>query len=275
VKLTNQFHDVASHLHHFFVPKKFQNDAKSIVRLEAVNKFPESRKAKISSARFSKTVTAVAKIAKNFKGNDANRLRALKHIRQKKYKRALASYKKVSKKVPHDFQEMASVSIFLRDQAGAIAFMNKGVKRYPKNVTLLNNLAMASMINAATLKTGRVVYNPKQSKEALKWIAKAKQFDKKHWVTWYNEGTIALTSRDMKNAEKSYKKAYKYSGKTAELSYRLANFYHMQKKFSKAKSYYKTALRKLKKGLRTPASKRRAKVVEQRLKLAEEKKLPR
>jgi len=274
-KIAKQFHDVGSHLYHFFIPKKFQNDEKSVVNIVAVNKFPASDKEKVLSSRFSKSITEVAKIANAFKGNDANRLAALKFSRQRKYKEALASYKKVSKKVPHDFQEMASVSIFLRDHAGAIAALNEGLKSHPQNVTLLNNLAMASMINVETLKTGRVVYNPQQSKEALKWIAKAKRLDKKHWVTWYNEGTIAMTSEDTKRAEKSYKKAYKYSGKTAELSYRLANFYHMQKKFSKAQSYYKAALKKLNEGMRTPANSRRAKIIELRLKVAEQMKLQR
>lgn len=268
-----EYYDILTQLYHFHLPKKVRDDKFSVVTVEAFRKLPKSKKDKTPSRRFTKKLSEIKKIVKNHRRIDWNRLKAFQAFNDKKYKKAIGFFNKVKNKVPHDHYQTANAFLLQGDRDNALKNLNKGIKKFPNDITLLNNLAMTTMLKGTFLLEGKYEYDPAKMEEAKKVLSKALKLDNKNWLTKSNMAVLETTVNNFKSAEKYYLDALKVSNNSAELSYRVASFYHGQKQFSKAEEFYNSALTRLK-GMRTPASEQKTKEIQDRLKLVKAKKTP-
>ena len=268
--LETEFGDILAHFYYLRLPEKTRNDKNSIVAVEAFREFPTSQKERKPSSRHAKKLSELQTAVKNH--FDENRLKAFQHVKQNHYKNAVSSFNAIKAKVSRDYFGAANINLRLGDKTAAVGQLEAGLKQYPNDPTLLNNLAMTTMLDPDALSKGSFRYNPLFKEKALAVLDKAEKVDKS-WVTQYNRGFLEQTTGNLKEAAKRYEKALKQSHESPMLHYRLANFYHTQKEFGKAKKHYGKAIQKLKKN-RSPASERRIQFLENLLKLAKEKKAP-
>ena len=102
-------------------------------------------------------------------------------------------------------------------------------------------------------------------------LARAMKLDQDNWLTTSNMAVLETTVQNFKAAENLYLKALKLSKESPELFYRVGDFYHQQKAFKKAQTYYQAAIKGLKEA-RSPATQIRVKDIENRLKLVQQNK---
>ena len=264
--LLPEYYDLLAHLYYFHIPKEIKNDPYSVVTIEAFEEKTRSR-------RYSRKLSDVKRIVENYKNIDGNRLKAFQNFNQKKYEQAIAFFKKVKKRVPHDYSQTANAYILLGKRDDAFKELEAGIKKYPRDLTLLNNLAMTTLLKGTYLLEGKYAYDPEQMERAKQILSKALKLDPTHWATVANMAVLEMTLQNTKAAEKLYLDALRLSPENAELSYRVGNFYHKQKEFKKAGEYYQAALQKLK-NTRSPASEHQTKAIQDRLKLVKKQKLP-
>ncbi|MBI3016418.1 MAG: hypothetical protein HYY62_00220 [Deltaproteobacteria bacterium] len=271
--LVLEYYDLLSHFYYFHLPENLKNDKKSFVIVEAFKKLPKSKGEKVPARQFRKKISELKKIVAANDQIDANRLKAFQALNQKKWQEAIVSFKKIKTKVPHDYAQIANSYLRLQKKDEANKTLEAGVKQFPKDVTLLNNLAMTTLFEGTYNLEGKLEYDPQKMEEAKKILIKAREQNPKSWLTASNMATLEMTLQHPKEAEKFHLEALKLSGNNPRLIYQVATFYHGQKEFEKAKSYYEQALSTLKEK-RSPAATKKRDEIQKRLKLAEEKKVP-
>lgn len=274
--LVLEYYDLLTHLYHFQLPKKMRDDKFSVVMIEAFKELPKSKEDKQPSRRFTKKLSELAKIVKTHRRTEPNRLQALIKFNDKKFKEAIAAWKKVKAKVPHDYYQTANAYLLSGNKNEAITELQTGQKQFPNDITILNNLAMATLVSGTYILEGKYEYDPGKMEEAKKILAQALALDEKNWLTKSNMAVIEVTLQNFKGAEKLYQAALKLSEDNSDLMYQVASFYHGQKQFDEAKKYYMDAMKKLK-DQRSPAAQQAAlekiKDIESRIKLCDEKKV--
>ena len=271
--LVLEYYDLLTHFYYFYCPENLKNDKNSFVIVEAFKKLPQSKGEKVPAKQFVKKMTELKKVIQGNYKLDPNRLKALQAFRQKKWKEAIASFNKIKTKVPHDYAQMGNSYLRLKDKDGAQKMLEAGVKQFPNDTPLLNNLAMTTMVTGIYSFESKLEYDPQKMEEAKKILAKVREQNPKSWLTASNMAALEMALQHTKEAEKFYLEALKLSNNSLRVTYQVATFYHQQKEFEKAKSYYEQILSKLK-DQRSPAATKKRDEIQKHLKLAEEKKVP-
>ena len=271
--LLSEFHDLTAHLYYFYVPEKERKNKASSITIEAFGKVAASEKEKIPAMRYTEKLTDLEKTAKSVKNIDPDRLRAFQYFNLKNFQQAIQSFKKTKTKVPHDYMQSANAHLLLDQKSEALKQLETGAQQFPKNVTLLNNLAMTTLMGGTYYLEGKYEYDPEQIKKAKEVLARAIKLDPQNGLTTSHMAILELTAQNVKGAEKLFLEALKLSPEDPEMHYKAADFYHGQKQFTDAQKHYQSALKKLE-GARTPASQQRTKDIKKRLTLVKQKKTP-
>ena len=144
-KLISEFSDLFTNLYYFEIPKNIRDSKSYLVTIEAFRDLKEFKKGSVPSMRMTKKCSELKPIVVNHKKTEWNRLRAMEHFNEKKYRQAIGYYRHIKKKVPHDYAQMGNSFLLLGKKSEAVKNLNAGLKTYPKNIMLLNNLAMSTM----------------------------------------------------------------------------------------------------------------------------------
>jgi len=263
--LLMESYDLLTYLYYFQLDTEMKKNKTAGVTIEAFNTVPISDTDKQPSWRITKSLPQVKEIVLKHKKTDQNRLRAFLSLKLKKYKSAFTYFDKIKKKVAHDYVLAANAHLYNLERKVALETLQEGIKTFPKNVLLLNNLAMATFLRGSFHYMEKFEYGPKEMKEAKKILAGALELDKNNWLTNSNMGTVERALGNIASAEKFYLTALKLSDNNPDLLFQVASSYEGQKKMDKAKTTYRAALRKLEQG-RTPASSKRVEEIKEILK---------
>jgi len=269
--LVLEYYDLLTHLYYFHLPENVRDDANSVVTIEAFDRKPAAEGKTKPSRRYTKKLSEIKNIISKHKRTDVNRLQAFRHFNKKAYAPAIEAFRKISDKVPHDYVQTANAFLLSGDRDAAIKILGRGTQKFPEDVTVLNNLAMTTMLKGTFLLDQKLVYDPEQIKEAKKMLTKAMKIAPKHWLTAANIAVLEETAKNVESAEKNYLNAWEWSQKSPEMAYRVASFYHGHKNWDQAKMYYEQALSSLS-GTRMPAAESRITEIKKRLNWVKNKK---
>lgn len=271
--LNKEFNDLLTHLYYFKIPKKDLKNSKSFIIINAFHATAIAGSDELPSTRHEQKLSKLAEIAKSYKGVDKNRLKAFQAFNKKQWLQAANHFKKIEKSVPHDYQQTANAYLLLQKKEKAVRELELGLKKYSKNVSLLNNLAMTKMLTGTFVFEGKHEFDPELMAESKKLLTQADAIDPKNWLTKSNLAVIETTFENYAAAERLYQKALDLSDGSSEAHYQIANFFHERKKWKKAREHYEKAQQLLKYD-RMPATVNRWKKISKQLKLVKQKKTP-
>lgn len=261
--LMKEVTDLSVYVYYFHLPEKIKNDKNAAVGILAFKDIPPAEK-------FTKKISEIEAFLKS-SAVDPHRLKAFQDFNRKKYVIAISSFEKIESKVPHDYAQIANAYLLLRQTEESRKWLEEGMKRYPKDLMLLNNLAMTTLFKGTFFFDEKYEYNPEEMEKAKKILSQALELNTGYWLTKANMAVLETTLQHFDAAEKLYLEALKLSDHYPELSYQVAVFYHEQKKYDQAKTHYQNALKKLKE-VRSPAATSKVKEIEKKLKLTQGKK---
>ena len=130
---------------------------------------------------------------------------------------------------------------------------------------------MTTMLKGPFFVDKQYDYDPVNMEAAKKILWRSIQLDNKNWLTKANMAVLETTVKNYAEAGKLYAEALKLSDNHPELSFQVADYYHRQKEFGKAKEHYQLALKGFQAG-RVPASEKRMSEVKSRLTSVDQKK---
>jgi len=272
--ITKESNDLITHYYHFYLNAADKNTADSIVTTEAFRTISSDEGPAQPSVRRTLEMKAVKKMAENH-SYSKQRMKAIRDLQWLNFKNAITGFKSIRKKTASDYLLLGKAYLLSKKQPRALITFQHGVKAFPQNITLLNNLAVAKVLMGTFKFEGVYEYDPEAIEDAKTYLFRAKKLDPNNWITVSNEAYFEHVLKNMKKAEKLYLKAYEINPFHMDLAFRIGGFYHEQKKFKNAKKFYEKALSHFTyytEG-RFPASDREVKKIKNRLKLVEQKKL--